>query len=121
MKKFNKTLAIAFFAAVSAFSFQSASAATSIGMDSESEACILLASETNDEVSFAKCIGPEWSEVDKLIADNPKRVSIVLFGAELFNRGKDGTLTEELKQFYTGMLNALGCPEFIIYLLTYPA
>ncbi len=121
MKKFNKTLAIAFFAAVSAFSFQSASAATSAGMDSEPEACILLASETNNDVSFAKCIGPEWSEVDKLIADNPKRVSIVLFGAELFNRGKDGTLTEELKQFYTGMLNALGCPEFIIYLLTYPA
>ncbi len=117
MKKFNKTLAIAFFAVVSAFSFQSASAATSVGMDSDPEACILLASETNNEVSFANYIGEEWSGVDMLIADNPKRVSIVLFGTDMYNKKHAGTLTETLREFYINMLSALGCPDLVTYLL----
>ena len=117
MKKFNKTLAIAFFAAVSAFSFQSASAATSAGMDSDPEASILLASEENDEASFAKNIGPQWSSVDKLIEDNPMRETIVMIGTSMYEKRKAGTLIDASRDFYVVALEALDTPELVIYLL----
>ena len=117
MKKFNKTLAIAFFAAVSAFSFQSASAATSAGMDSDPEASILLASETDDEISFANYIGPQWSSVDKLIENNPARESIVQIGYEMYKTRKEGKLTENNKSVYLWILEAVDTPELVIYLL----
>ncbi len=117
MKKFNKTLAIAFFAVVSAFSFQSASAATSSEMDSDPEACILLASETNNEVSFANCIGPEWSSVDKLIENHDARVIIVTVGYELYKERKAGELTEERKSWYLLWLRGFDCPEEVIEIL----
>ncbi len=116
MKKFNKTLAIAFFAAVSAFSFQSVSAAPTIVMDDSNDP-IYMGSEENDEASFAKNIGPQWSSVDKLIEDNPMRETIVMIGTSMYEKRKAGTLIDASRDFYVVALEALDTPELVIYLL----
>ncbi len=117
MKKFNKIIAIAAVAALSALPFQNASAMTDSEMDSADETSVLMASQGSEEVSFATYIGADWYGVDNLIADNPKRVAIVMFGSDMYHKRKDGTLTDTLKQFYVSMLDALGCPELVTFLL----
>lgn len=116
MKKFNKTLAIAFFAAISAFSFQSASATPTVEID-DSHDPILMESKESNESTFANYIGPEWSSVDKLIEDNPDRAYIVEIGYAMYLKRKEGTLCEYNINFYLLPLQSFGTPELVIYLL----